>query len=73
MMKYKIVKLPGASPEVVEMALNKRAEDEFTLEFVDNGWFILSKWDHEEDLQPWDLDMAHPDWRPNPDKNADTV
>jgi flavin-binding protein dodecin len=48
MMKYKIVKLPGASPEVIEEALNKRAEDGFTLEFVDSGWFILSQWDYDD-------------------------
>ena len=45
MIKYKIVKLAGASPDLVEKALNKRAEDGFYVEFVDNGWFVLSKWE----------------------------
>lgn len=49
MMKYKIVKLPGASPDLVEIALNKRAEEGFTVEFVDNGWFVMSQWDYDED------------------------
>jgi len=44
MREYKIVKLHGASPEVMEMALNKRAKEGFYLEFVDSGLFILSKW-----------------------------
>lgn len=48
MREYKIVKLHGASPEVMEMALNKRAKEGFYLEFVDSGLFILSKW--TEDL-----------------------
>jgi len=47
MMTYKIVKLPGASADLVEIALNKRAREGFTVEFVDNGWFIMSKWDYD--------------------------
>ena len=50
MMKYKIVKLAGASPEVIEEALNKRSKDGFYVEFVDNGWFIMSKWDPDEEI-----------------------
>ncbi len=106
MMKYEVVKLPGASPELIKEALNRRAEKGFLLEFVDAGWFIMSQWDHSEDEEekilecfskdadtvknkdenpedvpvplnrenenedeeeyPWELDMAHPFWKPRP-------
>ena len=53
MTKYEIVKLPGASSDLVENALNKRAEEGFILEFVDNGWFIMAKWEEDEKKEKW--------------------
>jgi len=47
MTKYDIIKLPGASPDLVKKALNDRSEEGWILEFVDNGWFILARWEDE--------------------------
>lgn len=69
MTKYEIVKLPGASPDLVTAALNKRAKEGFILEFVDNGWFVLAKW--EEDEATKNIPMPIPMTRENENETED--
>ena len=48
MIKYKVIKNAGAKPGSIEKWLNQYAEEEFYLEFVDNGYFVMAKWESEE-------------------------
>lgn len=76
MMKYKLIRKPGAPSLAVENALNEAAEEGYYVEFVTNGDYLMSLYiddpcttkngrkEKEKVGQPHELDMAHPDWRP---------
>jgi hypothetical protein len=44
MMKYKLVRKPGAPASAVENALNEAAEEGYCVEFVTNGDYLMSLW-----------------------------
>ena len=49
MYTYKVIRKPGSSADAVSRALCEAAKEGWYLEFVDNGDYVMAKWDNGVD------------------------
>lgn len=52
MKKYKIIKQPGTSADVLENALNKADEEGYELKFLDSGFFVMIRKEAKKPEKP---------------------